>query len=741
MGLIASASLFLSAFLLFGVQPLWGKLLLPHLGGTPDVWASCLLFFQLMCLGGYLYADIVRQIANPLWERLIHFSALLLALFVTISASRSGLQTLTHNQTLRGLPPAAWVLFTLGYNIGAPVFILAATSPLVQKWFSETTHPRAGNPYFLYTASNLGSLIALVCYPFLIEPWIGLTHQRMAWGWGLVLFSLLLTAAASLTKRSRVPHAKRGQLAPLRTDLVNLKNKLSWLIWAFLPSSLLLGTTTYISTDIAPIPLLWVLPLAIYLVSFIIAIDLKESHLGRVKRLFLFFSLLVLIGVMNPGAYPGPLMIAVHLLYFGFAATVCHGILMTLRPTPTRLTSFYFYMALGGALGGIFNNLLAPYLFSVPLEYPLVILLTLATVVGIAKKNAAPNILKELGVFSVIILIATCSRIAGGYFLQSPKLVQNFIMMAIPSLICLKLIEKNELYRAALIGLFAASLIPTDSSKSTVYQERNFFGSLRILKTENPKSYVLLNGTIMHGIISRTDAPNTSLLSSPEPQAYYCVTGPAGDIFQTLPSTAQVGVVGLGIGTLATYAKPEQRWTFFEINPLVVQLAQSSQYFNYLSTSKAKSLHIQLGDARLRLTEEGDHQYDLLVIDAFGSDAIPFHLLTREAFELYWQKIKPNGALLIHISNSYLNLKRPIAELARETQSTAWVRTDSFSRRGLHLPSRWVFLTKDSAQVHWYTENTAIGKTWTPLLATGVDANQWTDDYSNILSLLISRHF
>ncbi|MBI3544236.1 MAG: hypothetical protein HY075_13280, partial [Deltaproteobacteria bacterium] len=370
MAVLYSATLFVSAFLLFAIQPMAGKALLPWLGGAPDVWNACMFFFQGVLLLGYLYAHALSRFASRRAQPFLHLAVLATATTVVLLVRPHAPDDAAQISTR----PVFWILKSLAAWVGIPYFTLAATSPLLQKWFSSSRHRRAADPYFLYSASNWGSLAALLSYPLAVEPWLGLSSQRNVWAAGYVVLAFLLAAIAVSLARSRERFEARPRAArPARPARIA-----AWIGLAFLPSSLLLGATTYLSTDIAPIPLLWVVPLAIYLLTFIYAIEVSPRLLGKLRHACALLALMIVLTILKPSAYPVWLVVALHLALLGTAALLCHATLMRRRPHVGDLTLFYLCISIGGVLGGLFNSVLAPRLFTSLAEYPIAILLVCA---------------------------------------------------------------------------------------------------------------------------------------------------------------------------------------------------------------------------------------------------------------------------------------------------------------------------------------------------------------------------
>jgi spermidine synthase len=762
MALLFSVTLFISAGLLFSVQPMIGKIILPKLGGTPAVWNTCMVFFQAVLLLGYAYAHFLTRLGIRR-QAMIHLGLILLPLFV--------LPIQVSSKTIMAIPnennPIPWLIGFLVVAIGLPFFAVSATAPLLQKWFSSTRHHRAHDPYFLYSASNTGSMIGLLSYPILIEPRLSLMQQGWFWavGYGCLVALIVCSALAlwylkpgsaavaeniglSHREESSLPATTEKQIAknnPLdgrrvqwqrEDDSISYLRLLRWVLFAFLPSSLLLGVTTYLTTDIAPFPLLWVVPLAIYLLTFILVFARKPVFpppwLGRT----LSMSAIVLIIAFITGAnHPAWLMTILNLLLFGAAAMIFHGELAKDRPAPRRLTEFYLCISIGGVLGGLFNALIAPLLFQNVIEYPLVMLLACAfkpagdvTDVSDAKLTTRwRDAAWAIGIGSLtagLILSVPAFRLTSGR-------LSTLYIFGLPALMTYRFVRNPIRFGFSLMAILAAGLLYTNVSGRTLMVERNFFGVLRVTQDAEGKYHQLFHGNTMHG--RQTIDP----MRQGEALSYFYRTGPIGqvfDIFNTSSKTS-VGIIGLGAGSMTAYARPTQDWTYYEINPAVESIARNPKFFTFLKDSKARTLNVILGDARLCLKEAHDQQYDLFVLDAFSSDSIPMHLITSEALRLYLEKLANGGILAFHITNRRLDLKPVFANLAYNAGLIGLIRDDSqvdiTDRINGKEGSVWVVMARRKADVVSLV-NDSRWRQLHPDPHVGV----WTDDFSNILSVI-----
>ncbi len=675
--MLYAITILLSAFLLFQVQPIIAKMILPWFGGSAAVWTVCVLFFQLLLVGGYLYSHWLIRGLSARAQSVVHIAMLAVAV-----------------AALPILPDATWkpvgeadpsfrILGLLGASVGLPYFLLATTSPLVQAWYARA---RAGAmPYRLYALSNLGSMLALVSYPFVVEPWLPTRWQALGWSAAFVAFAAVCGALAWQARTLPVEVRSGVDDAPaLRPGLA------SYALWAGLAagaSVLLLAVTSHLSQNVAPIPFLWVLPLALYLLSFILCFEGRGWYQ---RRHYLPLAAAGFVGVCvtlhrdyhNPQLW---LMIPLYCATLFVACMVCHGELARLKPHPRYLTGFYVAIAVGGALGGAFVGLVAPRVF--------------------------PD-LYELPVGMVIITLLVALVIAGdraGF--QSPAAL-----------------------RAAVVGtaLFAGGLatalawIYADLASGTRVLARNFYAALRVSDSGSglEEARLLTHGTITHGKQfrdpTRRDWPTT----------YYGSTSGVGRAIEALRAAGpvRIGVIGLGAGTLAAYGRAGDTVRLYEINPQVIELALRE--FTYLTDSKAR-IEIVLGDARLSLEREPAQGFDVLAVDAFSSDSIPVHLLTAEAFEVYFRHLKPGGILAVHISNRYLDLKPVLKEAAtRFGKSARLVDDESDADRGTY-GTTWV-LFADAPDV--FAREPLEGAA--DPLETDRSIRVWTDDYSDLYGIL-----
>ena len=665
--LLLASTLLLSAFLLFCFQPMVGKMVLPFLGGAASVWTTAVLFFQLMLLAGYFYADRLARIESLKTQMAVHLALMVVAVFfLPVRFSGAGLGADTYRN------PVLWEFLGLLKTAGIPYFMVSTTAPLLQSWFSRTDDASGRDPYFLYAASNTGSLLALLAYPFFIEPVLGVQAQSLYWLAGYVALGLLAASLSVVLSKSGARSASFAEGHPAPSP--NRKTRLFWLAAAFVPSGLMLGVTTHISVNLTPMPMVWTLPLAVYLATFILAfgrwISISPQRVSQLS-----WPVLVLlcpaVGLQIPVALSvDVVLIAVHLILLFVGCTLCHTALAASRPDATYLTEYYVWMAFGGVLGGVFAAIAAPLLFTSIFEYPLLLV--------------------------------------GAVFFRQGSGRKWWLVSTVLS----SLIMSYAWYLPSALG----------EKGNRVYVTRNFFGVKKVLDEGSERK--LLHGDTLHGIESRDPA------KAGQAMVYYHPEGPLGDVMEMMHDrpNQHVGVIGLGSGSIAAYAGPNRHVTFFEIDPDVEAIAV--RYFTFLARC-GNHCDVVSGDGRLAIASAPEREFDLIVLDAFSSDAIPPHLLSREAIDLYISRLKPGGALLFHASNRYLKVKDLVAALVIEAELPALVRVDRGASATGKSHSTWVIAG---------TSMSALGSlqslpAWKAVSAPpGLRA--WTDDYSNLIDLL-----
>jgi SAM-dependent methyltransferase len=734
---IFALAMFLGATLLFMVEPMFGKMALPLLGGSPAVWNTCLVFYQGALLAGYLYAHLAPKWLGVRRQAAFHLGLLLLILFtLPIGIFHGWTPPPTAN-------PVAWLLLLLMLSVGLPFFVVSTTAPLLQKWFAHTGHTSAHDPYFLYGASNLGSLLALVAYPVLIEPYLRLHHQAWAWAGGYALLLALVALCGVMLWRTSAPAgtapgpdapiaAAGAEAVPPTAALLTLSQRAWWVLLAFAPSSLLLGVTTFLSTDIAAVPLLWVIPLIIYLLTFVLVFARKPIIPHRIMVLvepFLIIFLAITFFARLKGAVWQTLPF--HLLAFFCIAMVCHGELMHSRPPADHLTEFYLWISVGGVLGGIFNALVAPILFSSVIEYPLIIAVACLLRPSLSPPTERPN--PRLWDFLLPLFLGVLLALLAWAFRMMPdrlKLVALLVIACSAGAICYSF-RFRPLRLALGVGvlIIAGSWVVIHPDR-VLFQERNFFGVSKVTADAAGHYRILTHGFTVHGAQSLDPARRR------EPLTYFSRTGPLGQVFEVFSgpqAKKEVAIIGLGTGTIACYGQAGQHFTFYEIDPAMERIARDPRYFTYLSECPAQ-VKVILGDARLSLKSAPASFYDMIILDAFSSDAIPIHLVTREAMRLYLSKLKPGGILVFHISNRYLDLKLVLGNLARDAGLIALSNSDlklsDQDRRNKKLPSAWVVMARQRQDLGGLAKD----QRWRTLPPRPGKA-LWTDDFSNIWSV------
>lgn len=715
------AAAFSNAFLLFLVEPLVGKLMLPVLGGAPAVWNTLVFFFQTALLGGYVYAHLSRRLA----------AGRQLALHAVVIAAGAALLpvALPAGWVAPGVErPLVWVYVLAAVMVGGPFFAIASAAPLVQRWFSLTRHPDARDPYFLYAATNAGSLAGLLAFPLAVEPLFRLSEQSRLWTIGYIVAGVLTLAAGAAALRHAHQRAGRrrpddkpdpGPDAPA-ADRWRLRG--TWLVLALVPSSLMLGVTTHVTTDIAAFPLMLTVPLALYLVTFVVAFSRRRLVPRRViDAVFPLAALPVLYTVALQPTDPFWLLVPMHLLCFVVLALGCHLWLAESRPAPARLTEYYLWIALGGVLGGVFNGVLAPVLFDAAYEYPLMVAVACfvrPATDAVPRSRRGPLAIDALIALALGAAVWPAHRLAAVTTAVDQAMAQS-LAFGFLLLVASAVAAAPRRYALAVSALLVASQIQASVQQPALFTGRSYFGVMRVTGDEQGTRQ-LIHGSTIHGTQLRDGSRDLV------PAAYYSPEGPAGDI---MPHAGpSVAVVGLGTGALACYARPGQEWTFFEIDPLVERIARDTSLFTYLSGCLPDA-RVVIGDARVGLGRADDGAFSSLVIDAFNSDAIPVHLLTREAIHLYVRKVKPGGFVALHISNRHMALEAVLGRSAADLGFSGRVKADD-GDDAWHLGSSWAVLAREDVDLEAFAE--ADG--WQSLPADG--APLWTDDYANVMRAL-----
>jgi SAM-dependent methyltransferase len=682
--LLFALTIFLSAFLLFQVQPVIAKMILPWFGGTAAVWATCLLFFQAALLLGYFYSHGVIKRLKPRQQLMLH-AALLVGCLALLPI----------------IPNAAWkpvgaeapmlrILGLLAATIGLPYFLLSTTGPLVQAWYVQS-HP-GSVPYRLFALSNLGSMLGLLVYPPLVEPNLTLRQQAWAWSGGFAVFVVLCIATGWKSYRGAVaaPAESEEDVAAAEAAAPKRWSYLAWIGLAAAPSMLLLSLTSHMTQDLVPIPFLWVLPLALYLLSFILCFDAD----GWYRRVYFFAAYPVAVGLLgwlqslSPADRPDlRLCIAAYAVAFFVICMVCHGELARMKPHPKFLTGYFLMVSVGGAVGGVFVALIAPSLFNALYELPISLILCVLLGLAVLFLDRDWPFRKE--------------------------------MLGWPAIGVLTV-------GAVIVGFVAREI--RESVRDSLVVARNFYGELRVRQYNNVYEWdgyrSLVHGSINHGEQYSHPARRREIAT------YYCANTGLGLVMRARSDAEfqRVGIIGLGTGTIAAYGRVGDLYKFYDINPLVKKIADS--HFWYLQNSEAAT-EVVMGDARLSLEREPVQNFDTLVVDAFSSDSIPVHLLTREAMELYFRHLRPSGVLAVHISNRFIDLKPVLERAALAIGKKAWVVETEDEQEGRCYGTTWVLITGNEAMLA-REEFRRAGRApeAAPWLGT------WTDDYSNVYKVL-----
>jgi hypothetical protein len=788
--ILFSVTIFVSASLLFLVEPMFAKFILPLFGSTPAVWTGSMMFFQMALLIGYLYVHATTAWLGARKQAVLHLAVVLLPLLVLPLAVPADEWAPSSEAN-----PIFLLLGLLLVSVGLPFFAISTTNPLVQRWLADTDHPAARDPYFLYRASNLGSVIGLLGYPLLVERELTLDTQGIVWSVGYGLLLILVLASAVMLWRSPRPSVAEGEevaeplagdpvsgggspqtadpslVAEPREERLTLVRRLRWIGLTFVPSSLMLGVTAFITTDITPIPLLWVIPLSLYLFSFVVVFSpsqrmpdlIHKVMVGTLPVMMAVLVLTILIELRNPYW----LLILLHLLGFFVVAMVLHGEVARDRPPARNLTEFYLWVSVGGFLGGVFNALIAPIAFDTVVEYPLAIVLACVFLPGLvlsrllqsdrdggeAGRSREGEEVSGDGEEQRETITSSGSRTPGSRQMAlaldlALPLALGLAMWGISTAIdeylpvdYISLAWQTMLglavglclwfaYSAARpirfgLGIAAILIVGTiTSGAGALYEERSFFGVYRV--TGDDQVHTLVFGDTNHGAQVLGVQP-------PEPTTYYHPTGPVGQVFDALPeATSRPAVVGLGTGTMACYNRPGQQLTFYEIDPLVESVARNNDLFTYLRDCPGQN-DVVLGDARLSLADAPDAEYGIIVADAFSSDAIPVHLMTREAVDLYFDKLQSDGVLLMHISNRHLELEPVLGNVAQDAGLVCRAQYDqeNESTPGKFV-SHWVMMSREEGALGSMADDAR----WSSC-ETNPDSPVWTDDYSNLLSTFV----
>ena len=737
-------AIFVSAYLLFAIQPLFTKMALPMLGGSPNVWNTALVFFQGVLLLGYLYTHCITKFLNIRQQVGLHVLIIIVGLaFLPIGLNVEAVANVQGGQSI-------WLLTLMAVSIGWPFFALSANAPLLQRWFSMSSHPTADDPYFLYAASNAGSILSLLLYPFFIEPITGLDQQSTLWaqGYGL-LIALIAFAGLCALIWPRISQAveKTTEIAVDALSAPSWSSRGFWVLLAAIPSGLMLAVTTYLTTDVAPAPFLWILPLTLYLVSFIIVFSPIADPVHRALKKLAPIAILA-------GAALSPIMRSavieawlLHLIVFFLITTALHGALAKRRPAATHLTEFYLLMSLGGVIGGIFTALIAPAFFPDIWEYPILLILSAAIIsfvflekAALLKNEQAPLTRNKKAIIAGLFVVALLALIG---MITTEKTIVFLVCAVAISLITYAAKERPVMFAVAIASLLfvgpSLRSIAAPERYELIFRDRSFFGVVSVKKIdhENGLKHVFFHGTTIHNSqYRRADLRQT-------PATYYGFGASFDQVVRSVRAQTpnmKVGVIGLGAGALACHRAPGEQWTFHEIDPMVVQLARDENLFSFVSDCTPDA-PIVIGDGRINLEREQASAaplYDLIIIDAFSSDAIPAHLLTTDALALYRERLPEDGVIFLHTSNKYLDVT-----------SVALA-----SAKALGLSTKVIRFNPDEAQLKTGLVVGTIGVAISTqekidLLSEGqegwIDAlpndliKPWTDQSSNILNAMIAQ--
>ena len=732
--IVYTSAIFVSALLLFSVQPLFTKMVLPRLGGSPAVWSVAMVFFQSLLLAGYAYAHYLMQLRNRMLPAAIHLVLLVIALLSLPLSIANGW----------GEPPtsgyAPWLLGLFTVSIGLPFFALAANNPLLQAWFVRTGHPSGPDPYFLYASSNIGSFLALLSYPVLLEPMFTLRTQNLIWTGGYGLLIVLIAACAVLLSRSPAG-AGVAQTEDTDAPAPPWILRARWIFLAAVPSGLLIAVTAHISTDVAAAPLLWVLPLSLYLLTWVLVF---QSRPLLPHKWMLMLQPLAITGVIVLLAVGGEqnllLTLGGHQLCFFVIAMACHGELARTRPAAKYLTGFYVALSFGGMVGGLFAGLIAPFAFSWVAEYPIL----LAAAALCRPPGGHERFARWSGWYWLFLAVLAIALIAPSWsdgkimhWLDDDRVWMIGAVGVLSALLALALnANRWKIFATVALALVLVRAYPADDGR--VETVRSFFGVHKIVVTPHGQYHVLMHGTTIHGAQKFQNDDGTPVTGRPEPITYYHADGGIGQAIAAVRerkgAALRVAVIGLGSGTLACASEPGETWKFFEIDQTMVDTARDPKYFSYIQNCEP-DLKPVIGDARLTFAREPDGVYDLIIVDAYSSDAIPIHLATEQAMAIYKAKLAPQGAVVMHVSNRHLELASVVVGIADANGLKSWVYSEDSNRDNEYIFATSVVVC---ARAEADVGELASSDEWA---LTQADKNQrvWTDDYSNVLGAVYRR--
>lgn len=722
----------LNAFLLFSVQPMLSKTLLPLLGGSAAVWSACVLFFQAVLLVGYLYAHFVVKARSTRRQIACHFTVLSVGTAVLfLTAGRLGSEPTPGAEVL-------WLVTQLAVTIGPAVLALSAGAPLLQFWLRGFG---GSDTYWAYAASNTGSLLGLLTYPFLFEPRLTLEAQRSLWIVGFLALAggyaglWMLYGRATHSERGTLRHTESADamsdstslrgLASKGAERISAKARFHWIVLSFAPAALLLALTHYLTVDIAPVPLLWVVPLALYLLTFVFAFapqlaKLSEQFCSVQPYLLIVLAVLLCTGIRARSV----LMLPLHLAAFATISLSCHLRLVERRPSPSAASEFYVFIALGGLAAGIFNVIVSPLVFNAFLEYPLLLLVGSALALRSSYAKQQPSHAADLVIPALAAALALVA-FRTNYLAFLPPSISGYVAAGTTALVCATSVNRKLRYTLTIGGVLAvAALIDPRSGGKVLLAERSWYGAYKV--TEYPRYRVLTHGTTSHGAQIRDVKHRRT------PITYYHTESPVADAFSrlvSLPRPMRIVVMGLGTGTMACLARPQDEWTFLELDPAIVRIARDTTLFTFLADC-APQAQVLVGDARINFVRSTPTSVDVLVIDAFSSDAIPVHLITREAIRTYIERLDRAGLILVHISNRHLDLVPVLGAAAERAKLHGAVSVGRRIRNAeLAYPSEWVALSPSMATISLLSQ----GGGWRELPKSSSRV-EWMDGFSNVLS-------
>lgn len=728
-----SLSLFLSAFLLFSIQPYFSKLVLPKFGGSPAVWSVAIVFFQGALLLGYTYAHALTKWTNTGLTIVIHgIVAVIAFLFLPITIS-----------SIMGDPPAEgqalWLFGLFAISVGIPFFAVSANAPLLQAWFARTGHPHAADPYFLYGSSNIGSFSSLILYIIAIEPSFTLPQQGQLWMYGFVLLSIMIIFCGflCLNPKGSPQTITQENGEALSKEVIRPKSILGWIILAALPSGLLVSVTAHISVDVASAPFLWVIPLALFLLTFVVAFRQKPLvSADTLSRYLPFVIAATITSAFMTALMPIWATLILHLSAFFYITLYCHLLLFGRRPAATNLTAFYLWMSFGGFLGGCFTSLLAPAIFDWVLEYPLLLLAVL--ILKFKNQTIDQQELKKAAISGLVISLIYVGLVLSSLLPHLQTHSINFGVAVIAFSIAFFAQFKSTSFAVIFATLGMSAVLLAEQYQTDVFVGRSFFGIVKVHQSSEGPFRLMAHGTTIHGAMS-TDPKEQS--QTPTPLTYYHSSGGLAASLDAIQERnggqiEEGAIIGLGTGSMSCHTKPGEKWTIFEIDDLVVKMAKDPSKFRFLSEC-TPDVDIILGDARLTLADHPDHSLDYLLVDAFSSDSIPVHLMTQEALRLYFSKVKSDGIVTMHISNRHMDLTEAISATAkaeglviRHSQITP---PEELAENPYINASSVVILTRKEAN---------FGKILDDERWTTPDPGRtrpWTDDYSNVLGAIFKK--